>query len=176
MTENRLTLAVQKKGRLAEGGLDLLKRAGVKLAYGRDDLLRRSENEPIDLMLIRDDDIPSFVASGACDYGIVGENVLYEAQNKSSRMADLEIALKLGFARCTLKLASPRDGDIKSVSDLEGKTIATSYPALTAAYLKDRGVTAEIVEMGGSVEAGRRTQAERSHTGTAPHCSPASPL
>ena len=82
MNETRLTLAVQKKGRLAEGGLDLLKRAGVKLAYGRDDLLRRSENQPIDLMLIRDDDIPSFVASGACDYGIVGENVLYEARTR----------------------------------------------------------------------------------------------
>ena len=118
MTENRLTLAVQKKGRLAEGGLDLLKRAGVKLAYSRDDLLRRSENEPIDLMLIRDDDIPSFVASGACDYGIVGENVLYEAQNKSNRMADLEIALKLGFARCTLKLAAPKEGGITSAADI----------------------------------------------------------
>ncbi|HCR66353.1 MAG TPA: ATP phosphoribosyltransferase [Oceanicaulis sp.] len=156
MNENRLTLAVQKKGRLAEGGLDLLKRAGVKLAYGRDDLLRRSENQPIDLMLIRDDDIPSFVASGACDYGIVGENVLYEAQNKTARMADLEIALKLGFARCTLKLAAPKDGAITKAADLEGKTVATSYPALTAAYLRERGVNAEIVEMGGSVEVAPR--------------------
>ncbi|MBL4537398.1 MAG: ATP phosphoribosyltransferase [Oceanicaulis sp.] len=156
MNENRLTLAVQKKGRLAEGGLDLLKRAGVKLAYGRDDLLRRSENQPIDLMLIRDDDIPSFVASGASDYGIVGENVLYEAQNKTARMADLEIALKLGFARCTLKLAAPKDGAITKAADLEGKTVATSYPALTAAYLRERGVNAEIVEMGGSVEVAPR--------------------
>ena len=76
MSAPRLILAVQKKGRLADGGLDLIKRAGVKLAYGRDDLMRRAENTPLDLMLIRDDDIPNFVASGACDYGIVGENVL----------------------------------------------------------------------------------------------------
>ena len=156
MTDTRLTLAVQKKGRLAEGGFDLLKRAGVKLAYSRDDLLRRAENLPLDLMLIRDDDIPSFVASGACDYGIVGENVLYEAQSKSARAADLQIALKLGFAKCTLKLAAPKGGDIQSVADLEGKTVATSYPGLTDKFLKDRGVSADIVEMGGSVEVAPR--------------------
>jgi len=156
MTASRLILAVQKKGRLAEGGFDLLKRAGVKLAYSRDDLLRRAENLPLDLMLIRDDDIPSFVASGACDYGIVGENVLYEARQKSARVADLDIAMKLGFARCTLKLAAPKGGAIQSVNDLDGKTVATSYPGLTDAYLKERGVTAEIVEMGGSVEVAPR--------------------
>jgi len=156
MTASRLILAVQKKGRLAEGGFDLLKRAGVKLAYSRDDLLRRAENLPLDLMLIRDDDIPSFVASGACDYGIVGENVLYEAWQKSARVADLDIAMKLGFARCTLKLAAPKGGAIQSVNDLDGKTVATSYPGLTDAYLKERGVTAEIVEMGGSVEVAPR--------------------
>jgi ATP phosphoribosyltransferase len=156
MTAPRLTLAVQKKGRLAEGGFDLLKRAGVKLAYSRDDLLRRAENVPMDLMLIRDDDIPSFVASGACDYGIVGENVLYEAQARSARVADLQIALKLGFAKCTLKLAAPKGGDIQTVADLDGKTVATSYPGLTEAFLKERGVSAEIVEMGGSVEVAPR--------------------
>jgi len=152
MSAPRLTLAVQKKGRLAEGGFDLLQRSGVKLAYGRDELLRRAENLPLDLMLIRDDDIPSFVASGACDYGIVGENVLYEAQNRSPRLAGLQVALKLGFARCTLKLAAPKNGSIAKLADLNGKSVATSYPGLTAAWLQERGVEAEIVEMGGSVE------------------------
>ena len=152
----RLTIAVQKKGRLAEGGFDLLKRAGVKLAYGKDDLMRRAENVPVDLMLIRDDDIPSFVASGACDYGIVGENVLYEAQSKTPRLQSLDIALKLGFARCRLKLAAPKGGAIRAVEDLQGRSIATSYPGLTAKFLKERGVTAEMVEMGGSVEVAPR--------------------
>ncbi len=152
MSADRLSLAVQKKGRLAEGGFDLLKRGGVKLAYARDELSRRAENLPLDLMLIRDDDIPSFVASGACDYGIVGENVLYEAAARSRRVAELEVALKLGFARCRLKLAAPAGGPIRTSGDLAGRTVATSYPGLTARYLQERGVEAEIVEMGGSVE------------------------
>ena len=156
MSHDRLTLAVQKKGRLADGGFDLIKRAGVKLAYGKDELMKRAENTPLDLMLIRDDDIPSFVASGACDYGIVGENVLYEAQSRIERLRPLEIVLKLGFARCSLKIAAPKDGPIRSVSDLQGRSVATSYPGLTARYLAERGVDAEMVEMGGSVEVAPR--------------------
>jgi ATP phosphoribosyltransferase len=152
----RLVVAVQKKGRLAEGGFDLIKRAGVKLAYGKDDLLRKAENVDLDLMLIRDDDIPSFVASGACDYGIVGENVLYEAQSRTERLQALEIVLKLGFARCSLKLAAPKGGAISSIADLQGRSIATSYPGLTAKFLAERGVEAEMVEMGGSVEVAPR--------------------
>ena len=156
MSAPRLTLADKKKGRLAEGGMELLKRAGVKLAYGRDELMRRAENLALDLMLIRDDDIPSFVASGACDYGIVGENVLYEAQSKSPRLAGLEIAMKLGFAKCKLKLAAPAGGDIRSSADLNGRAVATSYPGLLSRYLEDKGVDAEVVEMGGSVEVAPR--------------------
>ncbi len=152
----RLRLAVQSKGRLAEGGMDLLKKCGLQFAYGRDRLHQRAENMPVDLMLVRDDDIPNFVASGACDYGIVGENVLVEEQFAGRRGKELEIALRLGFAKCTLKLAAPKDGDISKVEDLEGKAIATSYPALTEAYLKERGITAEIVEMNGSVEVAPR--------------------
>jgi ATP phosphoribosyltransferase len=153
---DRLIIAVQKKGRLAEGGFDLIKRAGVKLAYGKDDLLRKAENAPLDLMLIRDDDIPSFVASGACDYGIVGENVLYEAQSRTERLRSLETVLRLGFAKCKLKLAAPKDGSIRTVEDLQGRSVATSYPGLTARFLADRGVEAEMVEMGGSVEVAPR--------------------
>lgn len=156
MSADRLTLAVQKKGRLFEGSEELLKRAGVKLAYARDALLRRSENMPLDIMFIRDDDIPNFVASGACDYGIVGENVLYELAERSQRVAGLEVALKLGFARCKLKLAAPKDGPIARVEDLAGKTIATSYPGLARKFLQERGVDAEIIEMGGSVEVAPR--------------------
>ncbi len=153
---DRLTLAVQKKGRLAEGGFDLIKRAGVKLAYGKDELLRKAENAPLDLMLIRDDDIPSFVASGACDYGIVGENVLYEAQSRTERLRALETVLRLGFAKCSLKLAAARDGPIRTAADLQGRSVATSYPGLTAKFLAERGIRAEMVEMGGSVEVAPR--------------------
>lgn len=156
MSADRLTIAIQKKGRLFEGSEDLLKRAGVKLAYARDALLRRAENMPLDIMFIRDDDIPNFVASGACDYGIVGENVLYELASRSPRIAQLETVLKLGFAQCTLKLAAPKDGAIKSAADLQGKTVATTYPGLTRAFLEARGVQAEIIEMGGSVEVAPR--------------------
>ncbi|WP_420432183.1 ATP phosphoribosyltransferase [Hyphobacterium sp.] len=156
MPDQRLKLAVQSKGRLSEGGMELLSKAGVRFAYGRDQLHRRAENLPLDLLLVRDDDIPSFVAGGACDYGIVGENVLYEMQARSPRYADLEVALPLGFSRCNLKLASPRDGTINSVEDLAGKSIATSYPGLTRRYLEARGIDAEIVEMRGSVEVAPR--------------------
>lgn len=156
MSADRLTIAVQKKGRLFEGSEELLKRAGVKLAYARDALLRRAENMPLDIMFIRDDDIPNFVASGACDYGIVGENVLYELASRSPRVAKLEVALKLGFAKCTLKLAAPKDGSIRTAADLQGKTVATTYPGLTQSFLKERGIEAEIIEMGGSVEVAPR--------------------
>jgi ATP phosphoribosyltransferase len=156
MSDARLKLAVQSKGRLSEGGMDLLKRAGVRFAYGRDQLHRRAENLPLDLMLVRDDDIPSFVAGGACDYGIVGENVLYEMQARSKRYGNLEVALPLGFAGCTLKLAAPKDGTIRSVADLAGRSVATSYPGLTRKFLAGHGIEAEIVEMRGSVEVAPR--------------------
>lgn len=153
---SRLRIAVQSKGRLAEGGMDLLKRCGLRFAYGRDKLHQRSENMPVDLMLVRDDDIPNFVAAGACDYGIVGENVLTEEQLAGGRAREVEIAQRLGFAACTLKLAAAKYGDIREVADLEGKAVATSYPAITRAFLEERGVNAEIVEMRGSVEVAPR--------------------
>ena len=152
----RLRIAVQSKGRLAEGGMDLLKNCGLRFAYGRDKLHQSAENMPVDLMLVRDDDIPNFVASGACDYGIVGENVFREEQLASRRGKELEVALRLGFSKCTLKLAAPKGGAIQTVADLEGKAVATSYPAITANYLSEAGVNAEIVEMHGSVEVAPR--------------------
>lgn len=152
----RLRIAVQSKGRLSEGGMDLLKRCGLRFAYGRDKLHQRAENMPVDLMLVRDDDIPNFVASGACDYGIVGENVLREEQLAGGRASELEIALRLGFASCRLKLAVPVEGEIRTLEDLQGKAIATSYPGITKAYLAGLGIAVEIVEMRGSVEVAPR--------------------
>jgi len=153
---NRLRIAVQSKGRLAEGGTELLKKCGLRFAYGRDKLHQRAENMPVDLMLVRDDDIPNFVASGACDYGIVGENVLREQWLDQDRSQELEVALPLGFAKCTLKLAAPNEGPIKSIADLAGRTIATSYPGITSSFFSKHDIQADLVEMRGSVEVAPR--------------------
>jgi ATP phosphoribosyltransferase len=152
----RLRIAVQSRGRLSDAGMELLRNCGLRFAYGRDRLHQRAENMPVDLMLVRDDDIPSFVAGGACDYGIVGENVLREEQAIGGRAQGLEIALRLGFSRCSLKFAAPVGGSIRTVADLEGKTVATSYPGLTQQYLDAQGVSAQIVTMRGSVEVAPR--------------------
>lgn len=152
----RLKIAVQSKGRLADGGMDLLTRCGLRFSYGRNKLHQSAQNMPVDLMLVRDDDIPSFVASGACDYGIVGENVLLEKWSENGGGAPLEIAMKLGFASCTLKLAAPVDRPVNDLSDLQGLKIATSYPTITDGFLKSEGVDAQMVEMSGSVEVAPR--------------------
>jgi ATP phosphoribosyltransferase len=152
----RLRIAVQSKGRLAEGGMELLKKCGLRFADGRNKLHQRVENMPIDLMRVRDDDIPNFVASGACDYGIVGENVFRESSAQSVGGAALEIAQPLGFARCTLKLAAPVADCIRSVTGLQGRKIATSYPQITRRFLAEANIVAEVVEMRGCVEVAPR--------------------
>ena len=105
---------------------------------------------PIDLLLVRDDDIPTFVSSDAADIGIVGENVFVEEQLTSD--LDAEIALRLGFSRCRLCLASPERGNVQSIEDLQGTTIATTYPGVTGQFLKQKGISAKLVEMKGAVE------------------------
>jgi len=102
--QGRLRIAVQKSGRLSDRSLDLVRDAGLRVVKGNNDLLYRVENYPIDLLRVRDDDIPTFVADGVCDLGIVGENVLEEARNGGPVA---EIIMPLGFGRCTLKLAGP---------------------------------------------------------------------
>jgi len=152
----RLRIAVQSKGRLADGGLDLLARCGLRFSYGRNKLHQSAQNMPVDLMLVRDDDIPSFVASGACDYGIVGENVLREKYPAQDADSPLEIAMNLGFAGCTLKLAVPVDSAVDNWADINGLRIATSYPSITDNFLRSKGVQAQMVEMSGSVEVAPR--------------------
>ena len=102
--QGRLRIAVQKSGRLADRSLDLIRDAGLKWVKGHNDLLYRVENYPIDLLRVRDDDIPTFVADGVCDLGIVGENVLEEGRNGGPNAS---IVMPLGFGRCTLKIATP---------------------------------------------------------------------
>ncbi len=147
----RLRIAVQKKGRLAEDSFALLKKCGLKFSTRGDGLLARVKNLPVDLLLVRDDDIPNFVAGGASDLGLVGENVYAEETLGTPRM-DVSILRRLGFSRCRLCLAASEGGPVQTLVDLEGKTIATSYPAILGDYLARQGIVAKSVEMKGAVE------------------------
>lgn len=151
MTE-RLRIALQKKGRLADDSFALLKKCGLRFSVRSGSLLARVKNLPIDLLLLRDDDIPAFVATGAADVGIVGENVLVEEQLSSHSKLDAEIDMRLGFSRCRLCLAAPAGGPIKSATDLENTHIATTYPGVLGRYLSDNNISAKAVEMKGAVE------------------------
>ena len=151
MTE-RLRIALQKKGRLADDSFALLKKCGLRFAIRGGGLLARVKNMPIDLLLVRDDDIPSFVANDAADIGIVGENVLVEEQLVSKAKLDAEITMRLGFSRCKLCLAASDNSGITKSSDLEGTRIATTYPGVLGRFLKEQNIDAKSVEMKGAVE------------------------
>lgn len=149
---DRLRIALQKKGRLAEDSFALLKKCGLRFSIRGGGLLARVKNMPIDLLLVRDDDIPSFVANNAADIGIVGENVLVEEQLTSKSKLDADIAMRLGFSRCKLCLAAGETGKVQTAKDLNGTRIATTYPGVTARFLSESGIKADLVEMKGAVE------------------------
>ena len=152
----RLRLAIQKSGRLSDGSIELLKSCGLTISRGRDKLYGRIEEMPIDLLLLRDDDIPSFVADGACDIGIVGENVAEEERLTVNRAAHAETVMELGFSKCRLMIAGPKELDYSGTAMLKGRRIATSYPGLTSRFLKAEGIDAYPVMMKGSVEVAPR--------------------
>lgn len=141
-----LKLALQKKGRLSDKSLDLLKLCGLDIETYSERLIVSARNFHLDLLFLRDDDIPEYVQDGVADIGIVGEDIVYE------KKADVSISEKLGFGRCRLMIASPDDKVIKDVSDLNGKTIATSYPNILKVYLSANNINAKIIEISGSVE------------------------
>lgn len=147
----RLRIAIQKKGRLADDSFVLLRKCGLRFSVRGDGLLARVKNLPVDLLLVRDDDIPAFVAGGASDIGLVGENV-YQEEVLTHSALDLEIIRRLGFSKCQLALAADKDGPICGVVDLQGAKIATSYPAILQAFLDKNNINAGIVEMKGAVE------------------------
>lgn len=152
MTEQRLRIALQKKGRLADDSYALLKKCGLRFAIRGGGLLARVKNMPIDLLLVRDDDIPSFVASGAADIGIVGENVLVEEQLSAKTPLDATITMRLGFSRCKLCLAASDKSGITTAEQLKGTVIATTYPGVLEQYLAEKKINATMVEMKGAVE------------------------
>jgi ATP phosphoribosyltransferase len=149
----RLTIALQKNGRLAQPSLDLVRDAGLSFVKGHNELLYRVENHPIDLLRVRDDDIPTLVKEGVADLGVVGLNVL-EEQNGDN--AGAEMVMRLGFGRCELKLAAPKTTTYTGIECLAGQRIATSYPHLLRRFLEERRVDAETVVMRGAVEVAPR--------------------
>ena len=156
--DGRLKIALQKSGRLSEMSVGLLEKAGISLTKSRDQLLCRAHNFPLDVFLVRDDDIPAFLATNVCQVGILGQNALLEKQALfAEKYAALEEVMALGFGRCRLSIAAPTSFEYRSVDSLNGKTIATSYRGLLEAYLRDKGVEADIVTMEGAVEVAPRT-------------------
>ncbi len=151
---SRLKIAVQKSGRLNEGSIALLKKCGLKLSKSKDALFCRAQKFPVDILFVRDDDIPNFVSDGICDLGIVGENVLEEI--RLGHDLDIKTTMPLGFARCKLSLAITNDSGIKEVADFDGLKIATSYPEILKAFFKKQNVSAKVLEMKGSVEVAPR--------------------
>jgi len=141
-----LRIAIQKSGRLFDDSVGLLKECGIDLRNVKDRLKTESDNFPLEVFFLRDDDIPQYVEDAVADIGIVGENVVYE-KNKS-----VEVVEKLGFGKCRLCLAVPRSLEFAGVSVLSGKKIATSYPYLVNQYLEKNNIKAEIHEISGSVE------------------------
>lgn len=141
-----LRIAVQSKGRLYEDTMNLLSEAGIKIAGGKRTLLVESTNFPIEVLFLRDDDIPQSVASGVADIGVVGRN---EMEERGERV---DVVRPLGFSRCRLSLAIPKSADYKDLSWFEGKKIATSYPVILRRFMQEKGINADIHVITGSVE------------------------
>jgi ATP phosphoribosyltransferase len=141
-----LRIAIQKSGRLQEGSLALLKEAGLSFSNGKDQLKTQARNFPVEVLFLRDDDIPQYVEDNVADIGIVGENVVLEKQRKN------EIVKRLDFAKCRLSIAIPRAETYGGVTSLQGKNIATSYPNIVKDFLRRNSVDAGIHEISGSVE------------------------
>jgi ATP phosphoribosyltransferase len=146
MRDNNLKIAIQKVGRLSEPSIDLLKKCDIRFDDGFGKLRSVAQNFPLEIFSLRDNDIARYVEDGVADIGIVGENILAEAN------CEIETVEKLGFGKCRLSIAVPKSADYESVDDLSGKRIATSYPNVLGDFLKQSAVDAEIHTISGSVE------------------------
>ena len=154
-TRDRLRIAVQKSGRLSEPSQNLLAQCGLSFRQSRDKLFCFGENQPIDLLLVRDDDIPGLINDGVCDLGFLGRNVLEEARLDQMAVKGASVlfeARALGFGGCRLSIAVPQEEEYAGAAQLAGRRIATSYPRLLAKFLADHDVQAPIVTLSGSVE------------------------
>ncbi len=142
----RLRIAVQRRGRLANGSLDLLQSVGLDFDYHEGRLFAPCSNFPLELLFVRDDDIPEYVQDGVADLGIAGRNVVEE------KGVDVQCLESLGFGNCRLDIAVREGGPLETLEDLEGKRIATSHPSILARFLERKGLTSTVVEISGSVE------------------------
>jgi ATP phosphoribosyltransferase len=149
---DRLRIAVQKSGRLSDSSQELLAKCGLKFRTSRDKLFCYGESMPIDLLLVRDDDIPGMISQGVCELGFVGQNVAREQAIDAGAQAGFQELRELGFGQCRLSIAIPNDQEFSSAKMLQGQRIATSYPALLGQYLSENQVEAKIVVLSGSVE------------------------
>ncbi|WEA01068.1 ATP phosphoribosyltransferase [Mucilaginibacter sp. SJ] len=141
-----LKIAIQKSGRLNEKSVELLKNCGLNFENYKSSLISPVSNFPLEILFLRDDDIPEYVQDGIADLGIVGENVIQETEVEVSYLQ------RLGFGKCSLKIAVPNNSDINSLADLHGKAIATTYPAILGKFLKSQNITSDIRTISGSVE------------------------
>lgn len=141
-----LKIAIQKSGRLNEKSVELLKNCGLSFENYKSSLISSVSNFPLEILFLRDDDIPEYVQDGIADLGIVGENVIQETE------VDVHYLQRLGFGKCTLKVAVPNESDVQELSNLEGKAIATSYPVILKKFLDDNQINATIRTISGSVE------------------------
>lgn len=146
MSNTFLRIAIQKSGRLQEGSLALLKESGLAISNGRDQLKTQARNFPVEVLFLRDDDIPQYVEDNVADIGIVGENVFVEKKKKN------QLIKKLDFAKCRLCLAIPRAENYTGLQWFQGKNIATSYPEIVQQFLAKNNIQAGIHEISGSVE------------------------
>jgi len=155
MTDSRIKIAVQKSGRLTEHSLELLVRCGLSYSRGKDQLICYGENMPVDVLLVRDDDIPRLVQEDICDLGIVGRNIIEERRLEFRDQGETELFSEVGpldFGKCRLSLGLPAGVPFEGPKSLQGKRIATTYPRVLADYLKRNGVQAHIVAFSGAVE------------------------
>jgi ATP phosphoribosyltransferase len=153
--KTRIKLAVQKSGRLTEHSLDLMQRCGLQYTRGRDQLIAFGENMPLDILLVRDDDIPGLVRDDVCDLGVVGLNIVEEARLAYAAEGTAEpfsVLRRLDYGHCRLSFGYPEQGAVQDASQLAGQRIATSYPAIVTDYLARNDIDASVVEFSGAVE------------------------
>ncbi|MHB8207279.1 ATP phosphoribosyltransferase [Mucilaginibacter sp.] len=141
-----LKIAIQKSGRLNEKSVELLKNCGLNFENYKSSLISPVSNFPLEILFLRDDDIPEYVQDGIADLGIVGENVIEETEVKVNYLQ------RLGFGKCSLKIAVPNNNSITKLEQLNGKSIATTYPVILGKFLKNQGIQADIRTISGSVE------------------------
>ena len=151
----RIKIAIQKSGRLTEHSTTLLQKCGLIISHTKDQLIGYGENMPFDIMFVRDDDIPGLIQENLCEIGIVGANVAIEKQlsyESSQLPSQFVLESSLDFGHCKLSFAYPETSSIRSVNDLEGKTIATSYPFTVKNYFAENQINARVTEFSGAVE------------------------